>query len=182
MKKLFFITLILLSLFSQKSISETFTMDELVLRNDLYYKKFTNIPFTGKVSDIKSGNIVNGKKNGEWISYYGNGQLSEIIIYKNGKIESNEFYYENGQLIDKLKYKDGKEHGIQIRTDRYGNRYHENYKDGIEHGLSEGYFSSGNLMYTGSYKDGKKNGLWEYYFKDGSIEKTETWKNGIKQN
>ena len=45
-------------------------MDDLVKRNDLYYKKFTNIPFTGEISGMWKGNVwngkfKNGKKNGE---------------------------------------------------------------------------------------------------------------------
>ena len=53
MKKLTSIILILfLSLLSSPSWSETLTMDDLVERNDLYYKKFTDVPFTGEVINI----------------------------------------------------------------------------------------------------------------------------------
>ena len=50
-------------------------MDDLVERNDLYYKKFTNVPFTGMISGIQNGNFKNGKKDGEWLHYHQNGQL-----------------------------------------------------------------------------------------------------------
>ena len=48
-------------------------MDDLVERNELYFKKFSNVPFTGKISGIDSGRIKNGKKSGEWLYYYKNG-------------------------------------------------------------------------------------------------------------
>ena len=53
MRTLFIIPLVLISLVSFPSWSETLTMDDLVERNDLYYKKFTNVPFTGEISGKK---------------------------------------------------------------------------------------------------------------------------------
>ena len=49
-------------------------MDYLVERNNLYYKKFTNVPFTGEISGEKNGSFKKGKKDGEWLSYHENGQ------------------------------------------------------------------------------------------------------------
>jgi len=46
--------------------SESLTIDDLVERDDLYYKKFTNVPFTVEVSGIENGRFKNGKKNG-WL-------------------------------------------------------------------------------------------------------------------
>ena len=45
-------------------------------------------------------NNINDKKNGEYISYYTNGQLYEICNYIDGKINGeHKSYYNNGQLI-----------------------------------------------------------------------------------
>ena len=88
MNKIISISLILfLSLLSSPSWSETLTIDDLVERNDLYYKKFTNVPFTGEVSGKENGNFVNGNKNGEWKGYWENGQLSWRKNYKYGKLD-----------------------------------------------------------------------------------------------
>ena len=47
--------------------------DDLVERNGLYYKKFSDIPFSGKVTQLplglKRGLMKNGKIEGEWITY-----------------------------------------------------------------------------------------------------------------
>ena len=71
------ILFLIISIFfiSSPSWSETLTMDDLVKRNDLYYKKFTNVPFTGEVSGIENGKFKNGIKDGEWLVFHENGQL-----------------------------------------------------------------------------------------------------------
>ena len=74
--------------FSSPIFAETLTMDDLVKRDELYYKKFTNIPFTGDILGIVSGKLKMGKKNGEWLYYYGNGQLRALYNYKDAKMES----------------------------------------------------------------------------------------------
>ena len=107
-----------LYLLSSPSWSETLTMDDLVERNNLYYKKFSNVPFTGEVSfkkygEIKNGEFINGKKHGEWLTYHQNGQLSELINYKDGKWHGlRELFYPNGQKWIKENFKEGKRNGL----------------------------------------------------------------------
>ena len=81
------LTILFTSLLSSPSFSETVSMDDLVERNDLYFEKFTNTPFTGEVSGMKNGNFKNGKKIGEWLFYHQNGQLGSQGSYENGKKE-----------------------------------------------------------------------------------------------
>ena len=76
------ITVLFILLTSSVSWDENITTDDLVQRNDLYYKKFTNDPFTGEIYGIQNGSVKNGKKNGEWFSYYKNGQLEPKTNYK----------------------------------------------------------------------------------------------------
>jgi antitoxin component YwqK of YwqJK toxin-antitoxin module len=67
-------------------------MDDLVIRNDLYYKKFTDVPFTGETQDY----WVNGelwrkqyykdeKADGLWERYSKDGSLEETRAYKNSE-------------------------------------------------------------------------------------------------
>ena len=78
-------------------------------RGDLYYKKFTDVPFRGKLKGLTNGVLKNGKKNGLW-----------------------EYYYEDGQLRDKGNYKDGKEDGPWVWYDKNGKVAGiSTYKDGI---------------------------------------------------
>ena len=57
------------------------TMDDLIWEKGIYYKKNTNIPFSGEINGNIKGKIQDGKKEGTWIRYYSNGQyfLYQII-------------------------------------------------------------------------------------------------------
>ena len=62
-------------------------MDDLVERKGLYYKQFTDVPFTGEVTGDKQGSFKNGKKEGTWVRYWNNGQLMYKGNFKNGQFE-----------------------------------------------------------------------------------------------
>ena len=51
-------------------------IEDLVERDGLYYRKFTDVPFTGKTVEKEQGSFRNGKRDGPWVIYWGNGQLS----------------------------------------------------------------------------------------------------------
>ena len=109
-------------------MSDYVYLDELVTRDGLYYKKFTNVPFTGSAVGLSrsavgevQGQISKGKREGEWLFYDEGGQLEEIINYKAGKREGVSLgYYENGQLARKGNFKDGKEEGETLYYDEKG--------------------------------------------------------------
>ena len=83
-------------------------MDDLVERNDLYYKKFSDVPFTGEVSGMESGKFKNGKKNGEFVRFYENGQLSSTGNYKDGEQDGlYQFFNKDGSLQLTETWKDG---------------------------------------------------------------------------
>ena len=60
---------------------ETVTKEELFRKDGLYYKKFTDIPFTGNVEVEWQGALKKGKKSGSWVQYWDNGQLMEKGTY-----------------------------------------------------------------------------------------------------
>ena len=61
------------------------TMKDLVERDGLFYKKFTDVPFTGKVTGKNQGSFKNGKRDGPWAWYYDNGRIEEKGTYKDGE-------------------------------------------------------------------------------------------------
>ena len=148
---------ILLSL-SIPSLGES--MDDLVEREGLYYKKFTDALFTGEVEGNEQGSFKNGKREGLWMWYHDNDQLFGKGEYKDGKEEGPMlWYYENGQSFLQGEYKDGKREGFWVK-------YHDN----------------GQLEYQRQFKDGKLHGPNLSYSKDGSINQDDTgmYKNGVK--
>ena len=158
------LTILFISLLSSPSWSVT--IRDLVKRDDLYYEKFTDVPYTGKVTvdeqvkhmDVE-GVFKNGKAEGAWIEYW-LGQLWRKGNFKNGKEDGAWVYYhDDGQLSSKGNYKNGKREGAWI-----------------------GYHNNGQLNYKGNYKNGKKGGAWVGYNENGTVDKslTGTFKNGKK--
>ena len=88
---------------------ETIRLDELVERGGLYYKKFTDEPFSGEVNSARNiGKIEQGKKQGYWIQASKEGPWFEKGVYRDGKKEGSwVIYYANGQIFSKGNYKSG---------------------------------------------------------------------------
>ena len=104
---------------------------ELVKRDGVYYKKFSEVPFTGKVDGKEQGSFKNGLKEGSWVQYHENGQLFYKGDYKNGKKEGSwVWYYHSGQLSYKGDYKNGKEEGSWVSYKRDGTFNSGTYKNG----------------------------------------------------
>jgi len=111
-------------------------MKDLVARDGVYYKKFSDVPFTGTIDGKDQGSFKNGKRDGSWITYWDNGQLMYKGNWKNGLEEGSwVLYHPNGLLWEKGKYKYGKKEGSWV-----------------------GYFDDGTVYKegTGTYKDGKR--------------------------
>ena len=124
--------LLIVLLFPALALGET--KDDLVYREGLYYKKFSEVPFTGKTTGKTQGSFRKGKEDGPCVFYWDNGQLHSKGTYKDGKIDGPwVFYWDNGELSYKGTFKDGKEDGLWIY-------YHEN----------------GQLWQKGTYKNGVK--------------------------
>ena len=89
-------------------------MENLILRDGLFYERSSNTPYTGKLDDKRSrGSIVDGKQDGPWVAYWKNGQLSSKGIYQLGKQIGSWFYYfDNGNLLSQESWKEGKQDGL----------------------------------------------------------------------
>jgi hypothetical protein len=67
-----FLAPILLLTFLFPSLAYGETMNDLVKRDDVYFKKLTDVPFTGKVTGKSQGSLKNGKWDGLWVLYHDN--------------------------------------------------------------------------------------------------------------
>lgn len=173
------ITILFISLLSSPSWSKTLTIDDLVKREDLYYKKFTDIPFTGKVTGLENGTFRKGNRNGEWLTFYENGQLKFKRNYKYGKpVGLWEQYHSNGQLKKRGIYKDGKPDGFWIGYYSNGQLWvKQNYKDGKSVGLHETYRENGLLWNKFNFTDeGREE---ERYYENGQLNQKSILKDGI---
>jgi len=71
------------------SVGWSLEYKELIKRDGLYYKKFTDVPFTGEITGQHKGLFKNGKKEGSFIEYWNNGQLFSRGNWKNGKMDGS---------------------------------------------------------------------------------------------
>jgi len=127
-----------------------------------------------------------GKIEGYYKYHYPNGQLWFLKKYKNGvEVDTSYSYYENGQISSIQIFKDSKsiseinyaENGfkkserynpIDTLQDNYNITYFPNgqkeFETHINNKTFEGsgiyYYSSGQVKYQGQYKNGRKNGVW----------------------
>ena len=159
------------------------TRDDLVQRNNLYYKKFSSEPFSGDISGLDNGKFKDGRRDGPWEYFHENGQLRMKVTYKNDKPEGfYEVYFDNGKPEWKGTYKNGKMHGVWEWSYENGHmRVEDNYKNGKRHGPLTGYHKNGFLRVTGEYKDGKKDGQWMLYDEDGQRYVTADYIDGAMQ-
>ena len=115
---------------------EVVEWDDLVVTNGLVYKKFTDVPFTGKTTGQIQGTFKDGVADGPWFEYRDNGRLWKKGNYKNGKKDGPwVVYYEDGQLHEKGDWKDGKMEGPWVVYNGYGTvdeRFTGTYKNGVK--------------------------------------------------
>ena len=117
-----------------------------------------------------SGQYINGKMDGKWVYFHGNGEIKNTFQVKLGVmdgpyIECNEASVEitNGQ------YKDGKKDGEWIWRYETGQlKEIGHYKDDILHGPYAAYYKNGNIREKGKYSKGKLHGEYDTYFVDGT--------------
>ena len=72
---------LLVLLFPSLASGETVKWDDLVITNGLYFKKFTNITFTGNITGKEQGSLKDGVKVGSWVEYDRDGRVSTEVTY-----------------------------------------------------------------------------------------------------
>ena len=107
MKRILASLVLMVILFPPLALGET--TDDLMERDGLFYKEFNPVkrwilllirqpghhavPFTGNITGKEQGIIRNGKKEGPWVYYHDNGQVSAKGNYKDGEKEDDWVYY-----------------------------------------------------------------------------------------
>jgi len=152
-------------LFTSVGWSKDVDFKDLIKIDGLYYEKFTEKPFTGKVTGIKQGKIRKGIKKGKWIEYSDSGIIKKSYTIKRGKQDGEAFRYNRyGELRFKGNFKKGKKDGEYLVYDEDGQVYIKVfYKDGI---LDDEYFSQGK---KGNFNNSKLEGE-ELWMSDVTIE------------
>ena len=135
--------------------------------------------FSQKGKIISKGIEINRKKEGKW-EYYHNrgGNIMMVEYYKNGLIEGERIsYYDSGVVSEKLNFLKGKKHGKQLIYSVKNILIKEfTYANGELNGINKFFTGRGQLIIEGVYKDDKKEGLWKYYDSSGKLIKEKRYK------
>lgn len=157
MKSYSVVALVLMSLVSSPSWG--LTLNDLVETNGLYYQKFTNVPFTGKVKGRHQGKFRKGRREGLWSVYHKNGRLSARGRFDGGEEEGTwEYFRENGSLERKGDFENGKRQGTWTC-----------------------YWENGQILGQGHVLNDQKHGDWKIYDDDGRLFSTTSYKNGERE-
>ena len=124
---LYFISLIIVY-----SYSDEIDYDQLKYKDGLLYQKQINEVFTGNVTGIQKGKVVNGLKEGKWNGFYENGNLLWSGFYNKGlNVSKWVEYHNNGKVFTIGHFDNGKKIGVWSFFDDHGKIIaDEIYKDG----------------------------------------------------
>ena len=111
---------------SEKKVS--IEIDEVVKRDDTYYRKFSNAPFSGRIESYYTngqlkiiGELSGGKKVGKWVEYYISGVKKNEGQFADGKKDGTwVYYFLNKNIKEKQTYIDGNKDGLWEKFDVNG--------------------------------------------------------------
>lgn len=212
--------------FTTEYIDAQFAENGLAIGKWEYYKKnnlsvyssYENGYQHGEYAELKTdgspkvkGNYLKGKKDGKWETYSSEGDIKQLEVFKDDKVEKRVTYYTNGNVDMERNFKDGKEHGVSktFRLDgtlkseksyvngkqigrqmQYFTSNHDdfieisNYNDkGKRDGeFTETYAENKKLKTKGQYVNGQKDGKWKYYSLGGTLTREEVYENGVQKS
>jgi antitoxin component YwqK of YwqJK toxin-antitoxin module len=134
----------------------------ITIKDGLIFQQGDLKPFSGVVKDTVNGKIieyevVDGKKNGEFKTYFENGQLEMA-----GQIKENlnqgkwTYYYQSGQVESE-----------------------GTFKDDLPDGKWKWFYENGNLKEEGIFVKGDREGRWVLYEADGKIKEEKMFKKNL---
>lgn len=168
-----------------------------LLYSGAFQEKYPN----GQVRE--SGELEDGRKEGEWKMWYENGQRwknemffmdipydtftyfnrqGEVIAAgfrsSSGVVNGDWGKWDGDQWILQAKMNLSRKHGTwTTKVDDI--LYRQSWFHGLEHGEFAQQNESGKMIFRGQYKYGRKHGKWEYFDENGKLEKTENYSCGI---
>ena len=145
-KLIFFIFFITFSIIGN---CEKVKMNDLTEKGGLYFKKSSEIPFTGELEGRYQGKMLDGKRVGLWLTYSPEGNLWFKKTYVDGIIDGMSFmYHMNGQLRSKSHY----DMGVELSTEEYDKKGKFRFKLEFTKDQNGKIISGKKTFLDGSYK------------------------------
>ncbi|MBA3647600.1 MAG: toxin-antitoxin system YwqK family antitoxin [Chitinophagales bacterium] len=161
MKSLFIIGLFFLPLylFAQTELESGGIYDTVKVIDPLHSNSMQLSIYGHYTRDLRRiGNIVNGKREGSWRTYYQNGLLSSLQQFHEDILNGVFLIFEPGAQLAREDF----------------------YENGILEGISHA-FHGGVMTSIEPYKNGQLNG-WRKIFVNGIISEEGNWKMGIRDS
>jgi antitoxin component YwqK of YwqJK toxin-antitoxin module len=135
--------------------------DFTIGKDGLYYKYSSHDLYSGIIIDtvdiIVQYSVIWGKKNGEFLTRYPNGQIEKFGFINNNLNEGEwKYYYPNGKLESKGSYENSKAQGKWIY-----------------------FYPNGVIKTEGNYINSVRDGEWFIYDNTGKIFNIRLYNNGI---
>jgi len=129
------------------------------------------------------GNMINGKRNGNWNFYFKNGKIKGSGNYVNGTMSGLwRLYFSDGTLRSTGNYKNNLKDGEWHFYFNGGTKKSTGtFVAGVKHGSWTEYYKNGKVFYKGRYQYGRADGSWTYYFHSGKLYQSGNYKNDRKE-
>lgn len=120
---------------------------------------------------FQEGNVIGGKCQGLWRTYYDDGTLQSAVNYQNGMIQGLAYFYYDtrDKIMAEINYDNDKIEGDYLLYYENGSRKAKiEYEDGVKSGKAEFYHPNGNLRMTCKYRNGQLAGKATVYDEKGN--------------
>ena len=143
--------------------------------SDSLYNGYTQFKYlNGQISS--EGEMINGKPNGKWRTYFENGKLKSEGNRVNFKLEDEWIFYNDlGDTTEIISFRNGEKNGYHYKY-TYDSTLNIGYLSSKElfvrskkQSKSYYYFNNGNVYQVVNYKNDKRNGLCFEYDIDGNM-------------
>ncbi len=162
MKRIIYIILLFSVAVILSSCTKTESKREYRAGSDgLFYEQGSDKLYTGYVIDtsdvIVTFEVVNGVKNGAFITFYTNGEYEKYGLIVNDKNTGTwRYFYSDGQLESIGSFQDNKPEGKWVS-----------------------YYPNGRMKTEGEYIEGEQHGWWKYYNEEGELINVYIFGNGM---
>lgn len=156
---------------------------QLEQREGLWYLEDSEKPYSGPVAggDGPTGEMKDGKRVGNWVWTYENGQPRFEMVYKDGTRVKGTGWHPNGRIESEMSFNEGMPNGPRRSWDQNGHLRHERfYVDGKLDGKETVRDHNGAVLYTAHHKDGEFDGEVVWWYVDGSPRWTTRYEAGVR--
>lgn len=149
-------------------IRDTLVSEGMILPGGIFEGEWKTYYKNGQIK--AKGPFKNGKKHGKWVFYYPDGKKEQEGSFNENVLSGQwTWYYHNGQIKrEEFFNRKGLLEGLVVEYDSLGN---ELAKGEYFNGEREGswFYHVGDFKEVGAFIFGERDGVWTHYYKNGKV-------------